>query len=75
MPSPIAIRSAAMLMQFAASSATISTPSVIVRLRENLRRISAPRLEPEASAIRSEISCTAIIIGTATGIVHSMLYE
>ena len=46
-----------------------------MRPRGNFTRIKAPRLFPVASAIRSQISCAAIINGNVNGTVHSIPYE
>jgi hypothetical protein len=55
--------------------ATISTASTTLGRRENLRRASLPKLSPVASAVRSQISWTAIIMGSVTGAVHSIPLE
>lgn len=75
MPCPTAMRSAAAFRVFAPSSATMRIPITTRGLRENFRRASLPRLSPVASAVRSQISWTAIIIGKVTGAAQSMPLE
>jgi hypothetical protein len=72
MPSPIAIRSAARFTTFATINAASRTATTNRNERGNLRRISLPKLSPVAWAIRSQISCVAVINGSVTMDVHSI---
>lgn len=71
-PWPIAIRSAARLSVLAPTRAMSSTAVTAVAFVPNFARARAPRLLPVASAVRSQISCTAIMSGSVTGTVQSM---
>jgi hypothetical protein len=73
MPEPTATRSAAMLRAFAPINATSSTPVRVraVRLRHWVVT-GSPRPLPVARAVRSQISCTAVISGNVSRLVHSI---
>ena len=72
-PEPTATRSAAMFSAFAASRPTSSAPTRMRAGRLRHRTVtSSPRLLPVASAVRSQISCTAVISGKVIRLTHSM---
>jgi hypothetical protein len=58
MPAPTAATSAATLSMFAMSRATSNPPTTLRPLEAYFSSARAPRLLPDAKAVRSAITCT-----------------
>ena len=61
-----------MLSAFATTNAAISAPIAICQPRLKRTAIRSPSVLPEASAVRSQISWTALISGNVTSATHSI---